>query len=610
MLSCFTLNKDTNQYELKLKNTYKVCMIGSIIQDIEYVTDSKGQQYTVTKQPKTKQPAPDPNSTNAYDNIDHIFEYVEHDDSYYTITQYFDKGTLNLNLDIIKSESDALQCFRHIVNGTTNIYKTSSMQALTMSNVVVKLNPTNTFYFALTDLIMPATNPNNIKNIIYSLGMILFGLLINRDMQLKDSEEIKDKIQNAPEVNMAEYIKQSLSKCTLSILDGCLCAKEELRITLDELCMCLMIKELYTSKPILNIEQCEIPIAKAKEVMKFKYEPLMRDENTSKFVLTLDDRNYYIKAEDINTSKSYAHGIHNINNKFYLPDDVQNSRYIVKIVPKQKTDTVTSKEIECYKHMLDVFNDGDHVVTLFDCIESTEKYYIVMPFYDQGSLKEFCSKKLIKNDSDAIECIRQIAIGVQKLHDNNIIHGNLNMDNVLVKSKPDEQMKSEYYFAIKDYGVEPQSYNKSTSAPEKELGFKADVYSLGHILYKLLTNEDATEPSNLSKVSNPLLKKIVSSCLDKDPLTRCSLKVICNIGESKEIIQTQNETVKEDVKSYEEIKHDPPTTSYKDSGNEVIDQANSPNKDDKDVKKEDIKSNHQDATKDGIAINQKRVVCN
>lgn len=148
-----------------------------------------------------------------------------------------------------------------------------------------------------------------------------------------------------------------------------------------------------------------------------------------------------------------------------------------------------------------------HVIA-FDSISLTnQQAVLVMEYCTQGDLFSYLEQQPNRrvSESQALHFFRQILLGVQFLHQNDIAHRDLSLENVLLSDTSNE-------LKICDFGLST-SVDKPCSgrvgkfnymAPEVVLGDKydpvqADIWSLGVILFILLTGSplfEVAEPSD------------------------------------------------------------------------------------------------------------------
>ena len=229
----------------------------------------------------------------------------------------------------------------------------------------------------------------------------------------------------------------------------------------------------------------------------------------------------------------------------------------------------TKEEIEeCYKEakILSEFNNEYIVKFYFSCIDNNY-FNILMEYAGKSNLKQFIKKYKDKNiliEENIIEdIIIQICLGLIEIHKNKIIHRDLTPDNIFINK--DNKIK------IGDFGVSKRlntkGYAKTDTgkfhynSPEREKGekydYKADIYSLGCIMYELFTtNEyflDKFEGKNC-KINNDIYnnkkwQEIIDLTLKIDYHERPSIEELYNeyIKKNK-IILTVNVN-KEDIKN-------------------------------------------------------------
>ncbi len=197
---------------------------------------------------------------------------------------------------------------------------------------------------------------------------------------------------------------------------------------------------------------------------------------------------------------------------------------------------------------------NEHIVDITDYGELPEgATYIVMEFLEGEALSRRVAKDKRLSVEEIIAVMRQAAEGLQGAHKAGIVHRDLKPDNIFLTRRG----KDENFVKVLDFGIAKvaSSQNQITRAghifgtphymsPEQakgdELDNRSDIYSMGVILYELvsgrvpfdgenplgiLTQHMYTEPTPLHAVSEPGrvdvgLEAIVSKCLLKEPWQR------------------------------------------------------------------------------------------
>ena len=124
-------------------------------------------------------------------------------------------------------------------------------------------------------------------------------------------------------------------------------------------------------------------------------------------------------------------------------------------------------------------------------------------YYADGDLFEYCTNKDV-DELETSELLHQLLKALNYLHDNDIVHRDIKLENVLLEDKEEGLVKlADFGFAKKlpKNSVEPLTQVMGTRiymAPEmmKRDGYneKADIWSLGILLYELCCLEYPFNP--------------------------------------------------------------------------------------------------------------------
>ena len=147
--------------------------------------------------------------------------------------------------------------------------------------------------------------------------------------------------------------------------------------------------------------------------------------------------------------------------------------------------------------ILATFNN-EYIVKYYYSFIEKDYFNILMEFAGNSNLKQFIKNYRNKNqlieEKIIIDIITQICLGLKEIHKNNIIHRDLTPENIFINENNkikigdfgvSKRLNTNNQYAIT--GTGKHHYN----APEIEKGekydYRADMYSLGCIIYELFT---------------------------------------------------------------------------------------------------------------------------
>ena len=162
-----------------------------------------------------------------------------------------------------------------------------------------------------------------------------------------------------------------------------------------------------------------------------------------------------------------------------------------------------------------------NIVSVFDSGEDEGIYYFVMEYVEGYTLKQYISRRGALEWREACNITIGICNAIEQAHKNNIVHRDIKPHNIMLNV--DGVVK------VTDFGI-AKAVSSSTIvrggniigsvhyfSPEQARGasstFKSDIYSIGIVLYELLTGRvpfDANDPFNVAKMQveqNPIEPK-------------------------------------------------------------------------------------------------------
>ena len=194
-----------------------------------------------------------------------------------------------------------------------------------------------------------------------------------------------------------------------------------------------------------------------------------------------------------------------------------------------------------------------NIVTVFDCGKVGSLFYLVMEYVDGVNLREALRSGAL-GPADSLEVVRQICDALQYAHDQGVVHRDIKPENILLDGRGRVQIAD--FGLAKLLGRTPIDISLTATnqilgtyrymAPEQierplSVDHRADIYSLGVVLYELLTGElplgRFALPSERGTIDAGL-DRVVLRALERDPARRyqqaSELKTDVTSGSSRE----------------------------------------------------------------------------
>jgi predicted Ser/Thr protein kinase len=182
-----------------------------------------------------------------------------------------------------------------------------------------------------------------------------------------------------------------------------------------------------------------------------------------------------------------------------------------------------------------------NIVTIYDAGEEDGIFYIAMEFIEGTTLHEVLTEQRVLATDEVLQLTRQISRGLDYAHSNGIVHRDIKPANIMITGNGTVKIMD---FGIAKSGGQVTNTGQVLGTPNymspeqvkgRPLDGRSDLFSLGVILYEMLTgekpfvgqnvttiiykivNETPITPRDLDVTVHPGLSAIVTKALAKAP---------------------------------------------------------------------------------------------
>ena len=176
-----------------------------------------------------------------------------------------------------------------------------------------------------------------------------------------------------------------------------------------------------------------------------------------------------------------------------------------------------------------------NIVKVYDVSFGEKLQYIVMEYVDGITLKEYIQKQGAITWNDALYFTTQILRALQHAHDKGIVHRDIKPQNIM--------LLADGHIKVTDFGIARFSRSETKTLTENAIGSvhyispeqakgeftdeRADIYSLGVVLYEMLAGRVPFDADSAVSVAIQHLSSVPLAPRDIDPSIPEPLELIC-----------------------------------------------------------------------------------
>ncbi|XP_016323891.1 serine/threonine-protein kinase 33-like isoform X1 [Sinocyclocheilus anshuiensis] len=197
-------------------------------------------------------------------------------------------------------------------------------------------------------------------------------------------------------------------------------------------------------------------------------------------------------------------------------------KWAIKKVNKEKAGTSGVKHLEREVSIMKQVKH-EHIIHLEEVFETPKRMYLVTELCEGGDLKDLLQKNKHFTEEETRHIIKSLSEAIVYLHKKDIVHRDLKLENILVKSCHQGNDNDTVNIKVTDFGLSVQKGGVGSEnllqatcgtpiymAPEVVNGHQysqqCDLWSIGVIMYMLLCGEPPFISSSKERLSEMIMK--------------------------------------------------------------------------------------------------------
>ncbi|HSM16440.1 MAG TPA: protein kinase [Gemmatimonadales bacterium] len=219
----------------------------------------------------------------------------------------------------------------------------------------------------------------------------------------------------------------------------------------------------------------------------------------------------------------------------YLAEDLKHDRKVAVKVLRPELAAVLGAERFVQEIKTTAALQHPHILPLFDSGTADGFLYYVMPYIEGETLRQKLDRETQLGIDEAVTITTEVADALDYAHRHGVIHRDIKHENILLHDG--RAMVADFGIALAvsaaaggrmtETGLSlgtPHYMSPEQATAEKEITARSDVYSLGSVLYEMLTGE----PPHTGSSAQQIIMKIVTE--EAEPVTKARKSAPPNVA--------------------------------------------------------------------------------
>jgi serine/threonine-protein kinase len=219
----------------------------------------------------------------------------------------------------------------------------------------------------------------------------------------------------------------------------------------------------------------------------------------------------------------------------FLAEDLKHKRKVALKVLKPELAAVLGAERFVVEIKTTAALQHPHILPLFDSGTADSFLFYVMPFIEGETLRDKLNRETQLGVEEAVRIAREVLDALQYAHEHGIVHRDVKPENILLHGG--HAMVADFGIALAvsaaaggrmtETGLSlgtPHYMSPEQATAEKEITARSDVYSLGSVLYEMLTGN----PPHVGSSAQQIIMRIITDA--PKPVTEIRKSVPPNIA--------------------------------------------------------------------------------